>query len=119
MIEISRSDFSLKLRQQDGIDVMDIVGELDSLTVSETMAEFRKLTDASRYRIALGFEQVDYINSAGVGIILALAQHVRSHMGAVKLFGLKAHIRKVFDLVGASKVLEIFETEQEALGSFS
>jgi anti-anti-sigma regulatory factor len=28
-------------------------------------------------------------------------------------------IRKVFDLVGASKILELFKTEQEALKSFS
>ena len=45
---------------------------------------------------------------------MAVARQVR----ILKVFGMKPDIRKVFDLVGASRLLEIFDTEQEALNSF-
>jgi len=92
---------------------------LDAFTTPEVKAELKKLTDASRYKLVLNFAEVAYVNSTGIGAIIALAQQVRKRKGDLKLFGMKADIRKVFDLVGVSKILEIFETEQEALRSFS
>lgn len=118
MIQIRKSDVAFEIRSQDGVDVIDITGQLDAFTTPDVKAEFKKLTDARRFKLALNFGQVDYVNSTGIGAIVAVAQQVRRRKGDLKLFGMKADIRKVFDLVGASKILEIFETEQEALSSF-
>ncbi len=118
MIQIRRSDVSFEIRAQDGVDVIDITGQLDAFTTPDVKAEFKKLTDSRHYKLVLNLKQVDYVNSTGIGAIVAVAQQVRRRKGDLKLFGMKADIRKVFDLVGASKILEIFETEQEALNSF-
>ena len=118
MIQIRKSDVSFEMRSQDGVDVVDITGQLDAFTTPEVKAEFKKLTDERHYKLALNFGQVDYVNSTGIGAVLAVAQQVRKRKGDLKIFSMKADIRKVFDLVGASKILDIFETEQEALNSF-
>jgi anti-anti-sigma factor len=75
--------------------------------------------DARNYKLILGFGNVSYVDSSGIGAVVAAAQQVRKRKGDIKLFGMAADIHKVFDLSGASKVLEIFETEQEAMNSFS
>lgn len=118
VIQIRKSDISFETRTEDGIEVIDITGQLDAFTTPEVKVEFNKLTDSRHYKLVLNFEQVDYVNSTGIGAIVAVAQQVRRRKGDLKLFGMKAEIRKVFDLVGASKILEIFATEQEALSSF-
>ena len=118
MIQIRKSDVSFEIRPQDGVDVIDITGQLDAFTTPDIKAEFKKLTDSRHYKLVLNLEQVDYVNSTGIGAIVAVAQQVRRRKGDLKLFGMKSDIRKVFDLVGASKILDIFETEQEALNSF-
>ena len=118
VIQIRKSDVSFEIRSQNGIDVIDITGQLDAFTTPDVKAEFKKLTDDRHYKLALNLKQVDYVNSTGIGAVVAVAQQVRRRKGDLKLFGMKADIRKVFDLVGASKILEIFETEQEALNSF-
>ncbi len=118
VIQIRRSDVSFEIRQQDGVDVLDISGQLDAFTTPEVKAEFKTLTDGNHYKLALNFAGVDYVNSTGIGAVVAAAQQVRKRKGDLKIFAMKADIRKVFDLVGASKILEIFETEQEALNSF-
>ena len=119
MIQIRKPDISFEIRTQDGVDVIDVTGQLDAFTTPDVKAEFKKLTDARRYKLALNLENVSYVNSTAIGAIVAVAQQVRRRKGDLKIFGMKADIRKVFDLVGASKILEIFETEQEALKSLS
>lgn len=96
------------------MDVIDISGQLDAFAARGVRAELRKLTDAGHHNLILNFQNVECANSTIVGIIMAVARQVR----ILKVFGMKPDIRKVFDLVGASRLLEIFDTEQEALNSF-
>ena len=118
VIQIRRSDVSFEIRTEGGVSVIDVSGQLDAFTTPDVKAEFKKLTDARNYKLVLNLQKVDYVNSTGIGAIVAVAQQVRRRKGDLKLFGMKEDIRKVFDLVGASKILEIFETEQEAVNSF-
>jgi len=118
VIQIRRSDVSFEIRTEGGVSVIDVSGQLDAFTTPDVKAEFKKLTDARNYKLVLNLQKVDYVNSTGIGAIVAVAQQVRRRKGDLKLFGMKEDIRKVFDLVGASKILEIFETEQEAINSF-
>ena len=101
------------------MDVIDATGVLDAFSTADAKSEFKKLTDARRYKLVLNLQNVTYVNSTAIGAIVAVAQQVRRRKGDLKICGMKDDIRKVFDLVGASKILEIFETEQEALSSFS
>ena len=119
MIQIRKSDISFEIRTENDVDVIDMSGQLDAFTTPDVKAEFKKLTDARHYKLVLNLQNVDYINSTGIGAIVAVAQQVRRRKGDLKIYGMKPDIRKVFDLVGASKILEMFETEQEALSSFS
>jgi len=101
------------------VDVIDASGVLDAFSTADAKAEFKKLTDARHYKLVLNLQNVTYVNSTAIGAIVAVAQQVRRRKGDLKICGMKDDIRKVFDLVGASKILEIFGTEQEALSSFS
>jgi anti-sigma B factor antagonist len=118
VIQIRKSDVSFETKTENGVDVINISGQLDAFTTPDVKAEFKKLTDARHNKLVLNLQKVDYVNSTAIGAIVAVAQQVRRRKGDLKIFGMKADIRKVFDLVGASKILEIFETQQEAVGSF-
>ena len=119
MIQIRKSEVTFETRTKNGVDVIDATGVLDAFSTADAKSEFKKLTDARRYKLVLNLQNVTYVNSTAIGAIVAVAQQVRRRKGDLKICGMKDDIRKVFDLVGASKILEIFETEQEALSSFS
>lgn len=119
VVQIRRSDISFQVRTENNVDIIDISGQLDAFTTSDARDEFNKLTDARRYKLVLNLREVNYVNSTAIGVIVALAQYVRKRKGDVKIFGMKADVRRIFDIVGTSRILEIFETEQEALNSFS
>ena len=119
VIKIRKSDISFETRVENDMVVISINGQLDSFASRDLKAELQELIDARNYRLLLDLENVNYVDSSGIGAVVAAAQQVRKRKGDVKLFGMAADIRKIFELVGASKVLEIFETEQEAMNSFS
>lgn len=119
VVQIRKSDVSFEARSANGVQVLSVSGQLDAFTVSDLKAELKKLTDARNYKILVNLEKVDYANSTAIGAIVAAAQQVRKRKGDLKLCCMNDDVRKVFDLVGASKILEIFKTEQEALKSFS
>ncbi|MBD3184690.1 anti-sigma factor antagonist [Candidatus Poribacteria bacterium] len=118
VIQISKSEVSFEVRSENDIQIVDITGQLDAFSTPDAKAEFKKITDARNYKILLNMDNVTYVNSTAIGAIVAVAQQVRRRKGDLKICGMKDDIRKVFDLVGASKILEIFDTEQEALSSF-
>ena len=107
-----KSEVSFEIRSQDEVDVVDVTGILDAFTTPEIKDELKKLTDARRYRLVLNFAEVTYVNSTAAGAIVAVVQYVRRRKGDLKLFGMKTDVRKFFDLVGASKIMDIFETEE-------
>ena len=117
-IKIRKSGISFEARAENDMVVISISGQLDSFASRDLKAEFKDLIDARNYMLLLDFEKVSYVDSSGIGAVVAAAQQLRKRKGDIRLFGMAADIRKAFDLIGASKVLEIFETEQEALNSF-
>jgi len=118
VVQIKKSEVNFQERTESGVQVVNVSGQLDAFSTPDAKAEFKKLTDARNYKILLNLQNLDYINSTAIGAIVALAQQVRRHKGDLKLCCMKDDIKKVFDLVGASKILEIFKTEQDALKGF-
>lgn len=118
MIKIKRSEVTFQTKTEGGIEIVNVGGQMDAFSTPDAKAEFKKLTDARKNKIILNLQNLAYINSTAIGSVVALAQQVRRNKGDLKLCCMKEDIRKVFDLVGASKILEIFSNEQEAIKSF-
>jgi len=113
-----KSDVSFDIKADGDVQIMSISGQLDAFTLSDLKNELSKLTGANRTKIVMNLGRVDSVNSAAIGAIVAVARQVRKRKGDVKLCSLTDEIRKVFGLLGVSKMLEIFKTEQKAIKSF-
>ena len=114
-----RSDASFEIKRENGMAMISISGWLDSFSIGDVNSELKKLMDAGHCRLILDFGEVDYVNSASIGAIVGSAKRAREYNGDLRIFGMKKDIHVVFNIVGASSILEIFKTEQEALDSFA
>lgn len=70
-------------------------------------------------RLLLDLSEVPYVDSAGLGELVRTYTAVNRNGGQLKLLGLAKRIKDLFALTKLLTVFEIFETEQEALDSFS
>jgi anti-anti-sigma factor len=65
--------------------------------------------------IIIDFSGTDIVNSIGVSILIGIIEKVRGHNGTVVFSGLKKINHDIFSLVGLTKHIKVFSTEEEAL----
>ena len=102
----------------DGIVVVDCAGRLVFGEETAALRDRVKALIAQGSRIILNLAQVTYIDSGGLGTLVALYTTARNAGGAIKL----AHLTpRVGDLLQVTKLLTVFEvynSEEEAVESF-
>lgn len=69
--------------------------------------------------LLIDLRQVPYVDSAGLGELVRAYTAVTRNGGQLKLMGVAKRIKDVLALTKLLTVFEIFETEREALESFS
>jgi anti-sigma B factor antagonist len=82
------------------------VGELDSVTSPAFEAELNEHLQGIKYLIA-DFEQVTYISSAGLRVLLAAEQSLEEKDGEIKIIHVNDHIMKIFELVGFLNIVTV------------
>ena len=101
-------------RTHNDITLVAVAGSLDSNTSPQAQQALDGILANGARKIVIDFSAVDYISSAGLRVMLAMAKRL-SGGGALRLFGLNETVREVFDISGFSTILAVFATEAEAL----
>jgi anti-anti-sigma factor len=112
---------TINTREKDGVVIFDIQGEIRrSETGTPTLHQVVKShLDSDRSRILLNLSGVEFIDSFGVGEILASFISAQNLGGKLKLMNISPKLYVVFKVTMLTKVLEIFENEDKALTSFN
>jgi anti-sigma B factor antagonist len=66
----------------------------------------------------MNMAKVKYLSSAGIGALLRKKAETRESGGDIKFVNLSRTLRKTFELLGISGLLEVFDSEEAAIGSF-
>jgi anti-sigma B factor antagonist len=111
--------FKMNVRRlNDGIIVIDCAGRL--IFGEETAAlrdQVRALINDDS-RILLNLADVTYIDSGGLGTLVALYTTARNAGGALKLSRLTARVGDLLQVTKLLTVFEVYNSEEEAVQSF-
>jgi anti-anti-sigma factor len=107
-------------REKDDVIIFDIEGEIRRSDVTDvTLHQLVKdQLDVGKRNILLNFESVEFIDSFGVGEILASYISTHNLGGKLKIAKISKKLYLVFQVTMLTKVLEIFDEEELALNSF-
>ena len=83
-----------------GVVVIAPVGRIDSTTSDRLEQHLLTLVAAGERRIVVDFSGVEYISSAGLRVMLALAKKIEDARGLVALCGMGEPVKMVFSLAG-------------------
>jgi len=100
------------------IDVLVLKGRLDassSRLVKESMSE---LVKDKRVKIVIDLADIDFIDSSGLGSLVAALRSVNKMEGDIKIASLQAPVRAIFELTRLHKIFEIFDDASSAAKSF-
>lgn len=100
-------DLRLDVTEQGGWSVLQVGGEIDVATAPRLREHLIKLVSDQRFTIVVDLEDVDFIDSTGLGVLIGARKRVRLHDGDVKLVCTEPRIVKVFEITGLDQVFQI------------
>ncbi len=95
--------------------VFALAGRLDSSTAKDLEEALKQKLDAGEQTILMDMEELDYISSAGLRVVLLAAKRLRASDGRFALSALKGEIRQVFEISGLLRILTVFDSREEAV----
>jgi anti-sigma B factor antagonist len=100
------ADLELESRASADGQAVVVRGEIDMATAPMLRDKLNELVDAGATRIVLDCRGLDFLDSSGIGVLIAVRKRLGDD-GALTLESPQAHVRKVLDLTGVSAHMEI------------
>ncbi len=110
-------DLSLTTREADGKTIVSVGGEIDVYTAPKLRDKISDLVAAGAYDIVVDMQQVEFLDSTGLGVLVGGLKKVRAHDGSLRLVCNQDRLLKIFRITGLAKVFVIHETADEALAA--
>jgi anti-sigma B factor antagonist len=101
-----------------GVVVVDCSGRLVFGEESASLRNKVKELLAQSPNVVLNLREVNFIDSGGLGTLVALYTTARSAGGAVKLASLSQHVGNLLQITKLLTVFEVFDDEETAAKSF-
>ncbi len=106
-------------KEIDGVSVVALDGRIVLGEESNSLRErVKTLIGAGKKKIVLNMANVKYIDSAGLGILVAAHVSAKNQGAAVHLSNLGNKFHDVLQLTRLLTVFSVYDTEPEAINSF-
>jgi anti-sigma B factor antagonist len=113
------STFKSQMRFHQGAAILDLAGEVNAYAEEALQIAYGLAENTGSEIIHLNFEEVHYINSTGIALIVALLSRARKNGRSLTAFGLSDHYQEIFQITRLSEFIPIYSDEVSALQSVS
>lgn len=104
----------IKRLQEDGIDIIAIIGEIDASSSIELDLTIAKSVGEKFTRILVDCSAMEYISSAGLGVFMSYIEEFKDKHISMVIFGMKEKVANTFSILGLADLLHIRATKNEA-----
>jgi anti-anti-sigma factor len=109
---------NIRVRDLAGIVILDLDGNID-INASDFIEIIGETLTTKTKNIICNFAEVNLVDYVGISVITIAYKNVLNHEGTLRFYNVAAHVKKLFSVVGLERVLEIFDSQEQALASFS
>ena len=95
--------------------VIRLKGFIDSTNASRLRDSIEAFVLRNRYNIVIGFKEIEYISSAGWGVLIGKIRDIREHQGDIFLTGMIESVYSIYELMELDQIFKSFETIEEAI----
>lgn len=111
----------IQIRQMTGgVAVLDLSGRV---TLGQEAAVLRdtlhQMSAAGQKQILLNLAGVSYLDSSGLGVLVAAFASITNRGGQLKLLNMSSKLKNVLVVTKLYTVFEVFEDESAAISSFT
>jgi anti-sigma B factor antagonist len=107
------------VRQERGVAVLDLMGEINGFAEEALNAAYSEAEAKNPEAILLNFEEVDYINSTGIALIVGLLAKARASHKRLLACNLSEHYVEIFEITRLSDFISVLPDEESAIADAS
>lgn len=112
-------ELNVSVRHRNGVAIIDLVGDVTTFAEDKINNAYNQVTEGGAKQILLNFRQNDYINSAGIAILIGVVTEVNRNGQRLAVSGLSQHFQKIFRMVGLAQYADIYQDEEDAIRGFN
>ncbi|WEG12523.1 STAS domain-containing protein [Pullulanibacillus sp. KACC 23026] len=104
-------NLTIQSKSEDGKEILIINGEVDAFTAIRLKTALLELTEKEANKVVLDMSQVSYMDSTGIGVIIAGYKSAKKNQGSLIVKGLTSRVKRLFDITGLSEIVEVQHLE--------
>ncbi|MBQ9057830.1 MAG: STAS domain-containing protein [Atopobiaceae bacterium] len=104
---------NVSIRPDGDTQHIDVLGEVDVSCASELRDVIDEAFEAKPAHIELHMDEVSYIDSTGIGVLVAAAHRAREAQATLSLIKPQRNVARVLSLLGVDEELNLQNRESE------
>jgi len=97
------------------VSVIDLQGEVTGQVENALMDAFAQASNGTTKTIILNFNELEYMNSSGIGLLVTLLIRTQRQKQELLACGLNEHYQEIFTLTRLNEAIGTYSSEEEAL----
>lgn len=106
---------TIKLKKNDNIYVIELDGELDLYNAYKVKTLYAKMAEKGINSIILDLENLDYLDSSGLGCMIHIFSDLKKHDGKMSLCHLNGAPKNLIQMTRLDKLFLIADTIEESV----
>jgi anti-sigma B factor antagonist len=108
-------DFSISTRSEGAYTIVEVVGELDVSTAERLRERLAELIANGNYHLVADLQDLDFLDSTGLGVLVGGRQRVYPHDGSFQLVCTRQRVLNILALTGLVNVFSIHSSVESAI----
>ncbi|WP_320007919.1 STAS domain-containing protein [Maridesulfovibrio sp.] len=106
----------LSIKQIDEITVVKVESpELNHVVSHDFQRQISPIFDERKFNVALDLQDVDFMDSMGIGTLITLRNKLMKEKGYIAMFNISNRVKKIIDIAALHKVFDLYDTEEDAV----
>ena len=110
---------AIDIERDGGTVIAKITGRLDGANAQEFQGDLTDSIEEGDRAVILDFENLSYISSAGLRVILITAKALKRQDAELAVCSLSDPIREVFEISGFDQIIPVRDTQAAAIAAVS
>lgn len=112
-------DKNFDIKTFNDISILKWKNEINIYNAQSFKAVIDDLIARNRILVVLNLEEINYIDSSGLGVLITCMKQLAKIGGFLKICGLSESVQHVFRIMQSRTLFEIHDTEIDAVKSFN
>lgn len=100
-------NLQVEVLEENLVHYFKVIGEVDAFTAPVLKEQLVSVQDIPEVQAVIDLSEVDYIDSTGLGIFIGFYKALEKQDGHVKITGANKRLRRLFEITGIDKIIDI------------